>query len=83
MTALDTLHDEVAKALTQAVKEGDVRAMTAAINFLKGNNVTADLLESEETKSLFTEIEKQVEDDAVAESVEDMMKNSLKSLRVG
>ncbi len=83
MDALDILHDEVAKALTQAVKEGDVRAMTAAINFLKGNNVTADLLESEETKSLFTEIEKQVEDDAVAESVEDMMKNSLKSLRVG
>lgn len=78
MTALDILHDEVAKGLTEAVKQGDVRAMTAAINFLKGNNVTADLVESGETKSLFKTVQEMVNEETDIQTVDDMMKQSLK-----
>ncbi len=78
MSALDTLHDEVAKGLTKAVKEGDVRAMTAAINFLKGNNVTADFEDSGETKSLFKTVQEMVDEKSDIQTVDDMMKQTLK-----
>lgn len=39
MTALEELHDLVAKKLTEQVKEGDLKAISEAIKFLKGNGV--------------------------------------------
>ena len=39
MTALEMLHAEVTKQLTDAVKQGDMKAIAEAIKFLKGNGV--------------------------------------------
>lgn len=78
MSALDELHNEIAKTLTKAVADGDIKAVQAAISFLKNNNVTADIVESGETKSLFMTVQEHVDAGSNITTVEDMFKQTLK-----
>lgn len=48
---LDTLHDLVAKQL--AGNLDDPKVLAQAISFLKNNNITVDLHESKEVRSIF------------------------------
>jgi len=48
---LDTLHDLVAKQLAGDLD--DPKTLGMAIQFLKNNNITVDLHESKEVKSIF------------------------------
>jgi len=53
--ALDTLHDAVATQLSANLD--DPKILATAIRFLKDNNITVDLQESQETQNLFTTIQ--------------------------
>lgn len=73
LTELNELHRVVAETLTDAVKGGDLKAMTAAISFLKNNEITVDLMESKEVRSLFSEVKDQIKDADGIESIEDVL----------
>ena len=65
---LNGLHGLVAQQLSELVKEGDLKAIEKAIAFLKNNNISADLVESRETKDLFTSIEELTKDKRIRTS---------------
>lgn len=72
--SLNELHGLVAKELTSLVKKGDLKAIEKAIGFLKNNNISADIVESKETKDLFTTIDEMKSKEGVqATSVEDIL----------
>jgi len=54
LESLNTLHDLVAKELARGLD--DPRTLTAAIKFLKDNDITADLMTDESENSLGTAI---------------------------
>lgn len=72
---LNSLHGLVAEQLAKQVKEGDLKAIEKAISFLKNNNISATIVESQETKSLFTSIKEQIKDTkrSSVSSVEDIL----------
>lgn len=74
LAQLNGLHDIVATALAKAVKEGDIRAMNAAIAFLKNNDITVDLVESKETNSLFKTVQDEISKAEDIDSLEDVLK---------
>lgn len=75
MDELNTLHDMVARQLATGLD--DPKTLALAIKFLKDNDITADITESEDAMSL-TESIKQIamESGTGAMTVEDMLKNA-------
>lgn len=59
MESLNALHDAVAKSLMKNID--DPKTLANAIKFLKDNDVTADLIESEEVSDLHSTIKKHLE----------------------
>lgn len=54
LESLETLHDNVAKALKNNLD--DPKVLAQAITFLKNNNITVDLQESKPMQDVFTTI---------------------------
>lgn len=75
LAALNNLHAAVAKALTDAIAGKDCPATiyNSAINFLAKNEITVDIMESAEVRSLFQEVQKTIDGAEGIDSVEDMM----------
>lgn len=74
MESLNALHDAVAKSLMRNID--DPKTLANAIKFLKDNDVTADLIESEEVSDLQTTIKAHLESTGktmVKLSVNDML----------
>ncbi len=73
MDILNDLHGQVAEQLATNLEDPKILAM--AVKFLKDNDVTADIIESESMMSLTASIQK-IADDVAKEdtlSVEDML----------
>lgn len=71
---LNTLHGLVAKELGKSLD--DPKTLALAIKFLKDNDITADLVESSETKSLTESIIEIADRNNSTMSVEDMLEVS-------
>ena len=74
MESLNALHDAVAKSLMANIN--DPKTLANAIKFLKDNDVTADLLESEDVSDLQTTIREHLDNSGktmVKLSVGDML----------
>ena len=75
LQALNELHAAVAKGLTDMLKEKDCPATiyNSAINFLAKNEITVDLMESAEVRSLFAEVQDKIDGAEGIDTVEDML----------
>jgi len=74
MESLNALHDAVAKTLMANIN--DPKTMAVAVKFLKDNDITADLVESEEVSDLQSTIREHLAstgDTMVKLSVNDML----------
>lgn len=70
---LNSLHGMVAKELAKGLD--DPKVLTMAIKFLKDNDITADVIESNEVKSLTQQIKEIADGESKTKelSVEDML----------